>query len=191
MRYFLALLVFFIYSSMAYSQNRAESIRLCVSVLENNSRHMVSTTWEQDQLVRAIERLNKSKEVAKGKVARIDPVALESTNEPDSDVRNKGCRFVLYTKLTEVQRADEIAIPRPSAIEVGQIWGDSRAYPRDYNDVTLTYRVTREGRRENWSSGIVGAHDNEDDQTLVSQLLDQVAKRVAKEIREPRPTNPE
>jgi hypothetical protein len=192
MRSFLALLPFVVCSSIAYSQSSTEPIRVCVAALENDSAHLVSTTWEQDQLVRALERLNKSKDVTKGKIARIDPIALKSTSGADSDVRNKDCRFVLYTKLTEVQHPNEVALPRPSAAEVARVdVGDPRAYPPDYNNATLTYRVMRDGRQEDWTSGILSESGAEDDQMLVSQLMDQVARRVAKELREPHPSSPE
>src|SRR5262249_4351457 len=83
--------------SLANAQSGHKPIRLCVSSLENVSRLMVTSKWQQSQLIRAFERLNKGKDVVKGKAARIDTVALGSTDRPDPDVRGNDCEFVLHT----------------------------------------------------------------------------------------------
>ncbi|HKR86057.1 MAG TPA: hypothetical protein VJS37_17990, partial [Terriglobales bacterium] len=103
-------------------------------MLKNSSREYVNPTWQRNELIKAFERINKSKDVKKGKAAAIQAIPLESTDEPDTDVRDKECRFVLHTNLTEVRRVGEpkISVPQSSAIEVGTRAGDPRAEPGDY-----------------------------------------------------------
>jgi len=52
-------------------------------VLENRSHQAVSPEWQQKELIRALERTNKKKEVTKGTAARISVVVLESASGPD------------------------------------------------------------------------------------------------------------
>ncbi len=178
---------------IAQAQGRPEPVRLCVSTLENSSRHIVSPTWQRNQLINAFERINKSKDVKKGKVPKIETVALDSPGEPDSTVREKNCVFVLSTNLTEVFRPDRpsVSLPPPGAIQVGTEIGDSRAYPSDYHTATVNYALMRAGNLKPWASGVVTAEDRLPEETLVSQLMDQIANRVASELRKPRPSVPQ
>ena len=76
MRRLSALLFFLLLTCFAYAQNRPEPIRLCVSTLQNSSHSAVDTAWQRNQLIKMFERINKSKDVTKGKAARIDTVLL-------------------------------------------------------------------------------------------------------------------
>src|SRR5215469_5945352 len=58
-------------SPFALAAQDTEPIRLCVAVLENRSHQAVSPEWQQKELIRALERTNKKKEVTKGTAARI------------------------------------------------------------------------------------------------------------------------
>jgi len=72
-------------------------------VLENRSHEAVSPEWQQRELIRALERTNKKKELTKGTAPGITIVVLESTSGPDPKVQMEGCGFVLYTELVDVQ----------------------------------------------------------------------------------------
>jgi hypothetical protein len=193
MRRLSVLLLPIVFVSLTQAQDRQEPIRVCVSMLKNSSRQIVTPTWQRDQLIKAFERINKSKDVRKGKAARIEAIPLESTEEPDTDVREKDCRFVLHTNLTEVLRAGvpQISLPPPGAIEVGTGPGDPRAYPPDYNDATIEWQIMRAGNLEPWASGLVTAQDRLPEETLVSQLMEQIASQVASELRKPHPVTPQ
>lgn len=192
-RFFLLLLSTLFLVSIGQTQGRPEPVRLCVATLENSSRQFVSPTWQRNMLIKAFERINKSKDVKKGKVPKIETVALDSSGEPDSTVREKNCAFVLYTDLTEVFRADRpsVSIPPPGAIQVGTSGGDPRAYPPDYHSATVNYRLIRAGDVKAWASGLVSAQDPLSEDTLVSQLMDQIANRVANELRNPHASVPQ
>ncbi|MGH9641684.1 MAG: hypothetical protein ACRD3Q_04610, partial [Terriglobales bacterium] len=138
--------------------------------------------------VRAFERINKGKDVKKGKAAPIEAMPLELTEGSDPEVRDKDCQFVLYSNLTEVVRVGtpEVILPRPGAAEIGGTT-DPRAYPDDYHSATVTYRMVRSGDIADWTSGLVSAHAQLPEGTLVSQLMDEIAIRVAKELRTPHP----
>ncbi len=188
MRRLSALLPLILLMSLARAQNRSELIRLCVSTLQNSSRNVIDTRWQRDQLVKAFERTNKSKDVTKGKVARVDTVLLESNEETDPAVRENNCQFILHTNLTEVTRSgtSDIGTPRPRSIEVGSVRDDPRANGSDDVSATIRYRIMRAGELEEWASDVVTTHDQLPDVMLVSHLMDQVANRVASELRKPR-----
>lgn len=193
MRRTLALGLLAVLAYPLYAQEKLEPVRICVATMENNSRNIVNPTWERDQLVRALERTNKSKEVKKRMAPRIEAVALESSGEPDTTVREKNCEFVLLTTLTEVMQAGRpsISVPPPGAVEMGTGPGDQRTYPEDYNTATVNYDLMRAGNLKPWASGIVSAEDRQTEDVLVSQLMDQIANRVVAEIRKPHPSMPE
>jgi hypothetical protein len=187
MRRLLALLLPILLMSVAHAQNKPEPIRLCVSTLQNSSHNLVNTTWQRNQLVKAFERVNKGKDVTKGKVARIETVLLESNTETDPTVREQNCQFILHTNIVELIDAgtSDINSPRPHSIQVGSAPGDPNAGSLNENRATVSYRIMRAGELEEWSSGIVNAHDPLPDEMLVSHLMDQTANRVADELRRP------
>jgi hypothetical protein len=193
MRSLYFLLVSILLISIVHAQDKQQPIRVCVSMLKNSSPEFVNPTWQRNELIKAFERINKSKDVKKGKAAPIEAIPLESTEEPDTDVRDKECAFVLHTNLTEVLRVGEpkISVPQPSAIEVGTVAGDPRAYPADYRTATVEYRLMRAGNPETWASSLVTGEGQLSEETLVSQLMDQVANRVAGEFRKPHPSAPQ
>jgi hypothetical protein len=177
--------------STARGQKTPEPIRLCVAVLENSSSQMVATEWQRDQLIRAFDRVNKSKDVKKGKAAGIDALALQSTKGTDSDIRDKNCRFVLYTNLVEIQKVREVSVPPAGAVAAGGRFGDARADPPDYHSATIGYQVMRAGDPQEWSSGMVTAQEAQQEDTLVSGLMIEIANRVASDLRKPHPASPQ
>src|SRR5579863_4535633 len=193
MRRTLSLVVLAFLIPAVQAQEKPAPVRVCVATLKNTSRHIVSPMWQRNQLVRALERTNKSKDVKKGKAPKIETVALDSSGEPDSTVREKNCAFVLYTNLTEVLQAGtpSVSVPPPGAVAVGTRMGDPRAYPADYRSATVNYRLVPAGEPKPWDSGMVTADDSLAEDVLVSQLMDQVANRVAKTIRSPHASAPE
>lgn len=193
MRRILSLVVLTVLVPALNAQEKPASVRICVGTLENTSRQIVNPAWERDQLVRALERTNKSKEVKKGKAPKIETVALESSGEADTTVREKNCEFVLYTNLTDVFRTDQpgVSVPPPGTIQVGTGMGDPRAYPQDYHSATVNYRLMRPGNLKPWAEGMVNGDAQLNEDTLVSQLMDQIANRVAGEIRKPHASAPE
>lgn len=193
MRRILSLAVLAILVPGSYAQEKPAPLRICVATLENTSRHIVNPTWERNQLVKALERTNKDKAVKKGKAPTIETVALESSGGPDSTVKEKECKYVLYTDLTEVFQVDRpsVSVPPQGAIGVGTGMGDPRAYPQDWQSATVNYRLMRAGNPEPASEGLVSAQDRLAEDVLVSELMDQVANRVVKEIREPHDRGPE
>lgn len=170
---------------LARAQNRPEPIRLCVSTLQNSSHSALDTTWQRNQLVKMFERINKSKDVTKGKAARIDTVLLESNSETDPAVRENNCQFILHTNVLEVIDCGTYdASSRPRPIEIGSARDDSRGNAANDNRATVAYRLMRAGELEPWSSDELTAHDPLPDAMLISHLMDQVANRVADKLRE-------
>lgn len=183
-------------SCFALAAQNPEPIRLCVAVLENRSQSAVSPEWQQKELIRALERTNKMKEVKKGAAARITVVALDSTSGPDPKVKDQGCGFVLYTELVYVQRVGAIPIGTtpPGAIGTGVTIGrvdEPADMRRLMHDATVNYRIVRAGEPESWASGIVSERDTVTEDALVSRLMDQIANRAASQLRKPHPSTPE
>ncbi len=191
----LSLAVLLLFSLALAAQNN-EPIQLCVAVLENRSHHSVSPEWQQKELIRALERTNKKKEVTKGTAARIAIVALESSSGPDPKVQKEGCGFVLYTQLVDVR---SLGTPRvgtmpPGAVGTGVTVGKVDQPPdmrRLLHDATVNYRIVRGGDPESLASGIVTEKDTVTEDALVSRLMDQIANRAASELRDPHPSMPE
>jgi hypothetical protein len=193
-RFLYAFLVSILVISALQAQDKQEPIRVCVAVPKNSSREIVNTTWQRNQLIKDFERINKGKDVKKGRVAAIRAIPLESTDEADPDVRDKDCRFVLHTNLVEMLQAGErkVSIPSPGAIGIGgPSVGDSRAAPAEYRTATLEYRLTRGGEPEPWASDLVSTDGQSSEDALVSQLMDQVANRVALELQSPHSPSPQ
>jgi hypothetical protein len=187
MRQLSAVLSSFLLMSLAHAQNKSEPIRLCVSTLQNSSRTVVDTTWQRNELIKAFERINKGKDVAKGKAARIETVLLESNTETDPAVRENNCQFILHTNLVEVIDAgtSDIGNPRPRSIVIGGAPNDPRANASNDNRATVSYRIMRAGELKEWASGEVTAHDPLPDAMLISHLMDRTADRVVSELQEP------
>ena len=193
MRRILSLVILAVLVPGIYAQEKPAPVRVCVATLENTSRHIVDPAWERNQLVRALERTNNNKAVKKGKAPKIETVALESSGGPDSTVKDKDCKYVLYTNLTEVFHTDRpsVSVPPPGAIAMGTGPGDPRAYPPDWHSATVNYRLMRAGNPRPATAGLVSAQDRLAEDILVSELMDQIANRVVKEIREPHASAPE
>ena len=174
MRYLYPFLLSLLVISIVHAQDKQEPIRVCVSMLKNSSREYVNPTWQRNELIKAFERINKSKDVKKGKAAAIQAIPLESTDEPDTDVRDKECGFVLHTNLIEVLQAGDhkIGVPPPGAIDVGTTAGDPRARTADYLTATVEYRLMRAGNPETWASSLVSEEGQLPEETLVSQIMD-------------------
>lgn len=189
------LAVVFSYPFALTAQN-SEPIRLCVAMLETRSRSAVSPEWQQKELIRALERTNKNKEVKKGAAARIVPLAVDSTSDPDATVQKQDCGYVLFTELVDVQPVgtDRIGRTQPSSVGTGVTVGkvdEPLEIRRLLHDATVNYRIMRGGDPHSWSSGIVTEKDTVTEDALVSRLMDQIASRAAHELRNPHSSTPE
>ena len=185
MRRLSALVSSILLASFAHAQNNQEPIRLCVSTLQNSSRSAIDPTWQRNELIKAFERSNKGKDVAKGKAARIETVPLESNSETDPAVRDNECQFILHTNVVEVIDAgtSDISNAETHSIGIGATRDDPRAINSSDNRATVSYRIMRAGEVEQWASGEVREHDPLPDAMLISHLMDQTANRVVSELR--------
>jgi hypothetical protein len=191
----LLLAVIFVFPSTLAAQN-PEPIRLCAAVLENRSHSSVSPEWQQKQLIRALERTNKQKEVKQGAAPRIMALPLDSVSDPDATAQKQGCGFILYTELVDVQPvgASRVGTTLPGAIGTGVTLGKVDEPPdmrRQLHDATVNYRIMRGGDPHSWASGIVTEKDTVTEDALVSRLMDQIANRAANDLRNPHPSTPE
>ena len=185
----LLLAAFLSYPSVLTAQN-SESIRVCVTMLENRSHSAVTPDWQQKELIRALERTNKNKEVKKGAAARITPVAVEPTSDLDSTVQKQDCGYVLYTQLVDVHGVRNGRMGQPGAVGTGVTIGKVDEPPdmrRLLNDATVTYQIMQRGSLHSWSSGIVTEKDTVTEDALVARLMDQIASRAAHDLRNPHP----
>ena len=172
--------------SLAHAQNKLEPIRLCVSTLQNSSRSAIDAKWQRDQLIKAFERNNKGKDVAKGKAPRIETIMLDSSSETDPAVRENDCQFILHTNVVEIIDAgtSEISDPRPHSVGIGSAPNDPGGISANDNCATVRYRIMRAGEVEPWYTGEVSEHDPLPDAMLLSHLMDQTASRVVRDLQE-------
>lgn len=172
--------------SFAHAQNKLEPIRLCVSTLQNSSHSAIDAKWQRDQLIKAFERNNKGKDVAKGKAPRIETIMLDSSSETDPAVRENDCQFILHTNVVEIIDAgtSEISDPRPHSVGIGSAPNDPGGISANDNRATVRYRIMRAGELEPWYAGEVSEHDPLPDAMLLSHLMDQTANRVVRDLRE-------
>ena len=193
MRRLSCLLLSVLVTSMLQAQKKPDVSRVCVATLKNSTPQIVNATWQRNVLVKAFERINKGKDVTKGKVARIETVLLESDTETDPAVRENNCQFILHTNLIELVHSGstDMGTPRPRPVEIGSARGDPGANASDENRASVEYRVMRAGELGVWTSDVVHAHDSSPDEILVSHLMDQVASRVADELRKASSARPQ
>lgn len=187
------LAIVFTYPFPLIAQN-SEPIRVCVAMLENRSHSAVTPDWQQKELVRALDRTNKNKDVKKGSEARIMPVALDSTNDLDTAMQRHDCGYVLYTQLVDVHSDGTGRMTQPGAAGTGVTIGKVDEPPdmrRLLHDATVNYRIMQRGSLHSLSSGIVTEKDTITEDALVSRLMDQIATRAAHELRNPQPSIPE
>lgn len=185
MRRLPALLSSILVTCFACAQNRPEPIRLCVSTLQNSSHTALDPAWQRNQLIKMFERINKSKDVTKGKAAPIDTVLLESNRETDPAVRDNNCQFILHTNVLEIIHSGTYeASSRPRPIEIGSARDDPRGNAENDNRATVAYRLMRAGELDPLSSDELTAHDPLPDAMLISHLMDQVANRVFDKLKE-------
>jgi hypothetical protein len=159
------LLLAILVTSMVQAQQRPDAIRVCVFTANSTSGVAADKELQRNVLVKALERTNKDKDVKNGKAAPIEAIPLEL------EERDKDCPFVLST-------------------DVGRFGASGIALGPDA-DVTVNYRMVRSGDKKDWTSGTVSAHGQPQDKMLVLQLMEEVASRVAKELRTPRPAAPQ
>ncbi len=164
-------------------------------MLENRSHSAVTPDWQQKELIRALERTNKNRDVKKkGSEARIIPVALDSTSDLDTTTQKQDCGYVLYTQLVDVHPVGAGSAAQPGAVGTGVTIGKVDEPPdmrRLLNDATVTYRIMQRGSLHSWSSGIATEKDTISEDALVSRLMDRIASRAARELRSPHPSIPE
>jgi hypothetical protein len=186
MRQLSVLLCSILWMSLAHAQNKLEPIRLCVSTIQNSSHSAFDPAWQRNQLIRAFERSNKSKDVAKGKAPVIETIMLDSSSENDPAVSENDCLFILHTNVVEIIDAGtgDLGDPRPHSVGIGSAPNDPGAMSANDNRATVTYRIMRAGEIEPWASGEVREHDPLPDAMLLSHLMDQTASRVVRDLRE-------
>jgi hypothetical protein len=197
MRHLALLLLGFVFTSpFALAAQNPDPIRLCVALLENHSHSAVTSDWQQKELIRALERTNTKKEVKKGAAARITPIAIDSSSDPNTMVQKESCDFVLNTELIDVHPVGTggIGTSVPGAIGTGVTIGKVDEPPdmrRLIHDATVNYRIMRVGELHSWALGIVTERDTVTEDALVSRLMNQIAGRAANDLRNPHPSTPD
>lgn len=186
MRQVLILLPSILLTSLAYAQNKPEPIRLCISTVQNSSHSAIDPIWQRNQLIKAFERSNKSKDVAKGKAPRIETIVLASNTETDPAVRENDCQFILHMNVVEIIDAStpDISDSPSHSVGVGSAPNDPAGISSNDNRATVRYRIMRAGELEPWYTGEVSEHDPLPDAMLLSHLMDQTANRVVRDLRE-------
>ena len=94
-----AVVVFLMAGGMKVAaQEQSAPIKLCVAMINSHISRPLNTRFQQDRLIAALTSAKKDK---KGKLATVDPIPLQNEDpaQADPEARNKGCGYVLYTKV--------------------------------------------------------------------------------------------
>jgi hypothetical protein len=153
------------------------SVRVGVAVMQNYAGRSVPGNLERDRLVKALNQLKPDKKTHM-KVEAV-PLNGSSADEVGDEAQQKGCEYVVYTKLTELRNQTDPYQHMPGTIETNpnSQWTAPPEEP-EYR-ATVEWKLAKVG-----SPGVIDAAPFSTQQTgneidTVSQVMDQIALRVA------------
>lgn len=137
------------------------AVRVGVAVMGPGA-HTVPGTQARDELVKILDRGKTDTKLQ----LRLEPVALEGSLTPNTiaEARDKGCGFVLYTKLEHM--ASKYSMDH---------------FPTYY--ATVDYQLSRAIDGSQLALGSIDAEDSSSSRGAIWQALSKVAKKAALEIK--------
>jgi len=161
-------------------------IRVGVPIMKNQAGRSVPGNIERDRLVAALNQEKPDKKLH----VKVQGVPLEGTTPEDvgDEAKQKNCDYVVYTTLVELQASTDPSMPRPGTIQTnpGGVWSTPNPGARPLNQeyrATVEYRLFRTGNPEAISGAPFSNQQPSDEETVVSQIMNQIANRVFAEIK--------
>jgi len=165
-------------------------VKVGVPVMKNAAGRSVPGNLERDRLVAALNQLKADKKTH----LKVQGIPLEgmTPDEVGDEAKQKNCDYVVYTTLVELQSSTDPNMPQRPGSGPGTIqtnpngaWGvppGGRNLNPEYR-ATVEYRLYRTGN----PSAIAGApfsnQQPADEETVVSQVMNQIANKVWGEIK--------
>jgi hypothetical protein len=167
-------------------------VKVGVPVMKNAAGRSLPGNLERDRLVAALNQQKPDKKTH----LKVQGIPLEgmTPDEVGDEAKQKNCDYVVYTTLIELQSSTDPNIPRqqpgtmPGTVQTnpGGTWG---RVPPGGGNLNPEYRATVEYRlyRAGNPSAIAGApfsnHQVADEETVVSQVMNEIANKVWGEIK--------
>lgn len=180
------ILSFCLLSLFAFAQE-PQIVKIGVAVMKNAAGRSVPGNLERDHLVAALNQLKPDKKTH----LKVQAVPLEgmSPDEVGDEAKQKNCDYVVYTTLIELQSSTDPNMPRPGTIQTNPKggWGapnspETGAMNPDYR-ATVEYRLYRTGNPSAISGAPFSNQQAADEETVVSQVMNQIANRVFAEVK--------
>jgi hypothetical protein len=166
-------------------------VRVGVAVMQNKAGRSVPGEMERDRLVAALnqEKPDKKQHI---KVLGI-PLQGMTPDEVGDEAAQKKCDYVVYTSLVELQSSTDPTMPttRPGTIQTnpGGVWSTppgGRQLSPEYR-ATVEFRLHRTGSASAIAGSPYSGQQTANEETVVSQLMNQIANRVFAEIKKAPP----
>jgi len=190
-----ALLLWFCLLSLCALGQENRVIRVGVAVLQNKAGRSVSGEMERDRLVSALNQEKPDKKLH----VKVEGVALNgmTPGETGDEARQKKCDYVVYTSLVELQSSTDVNAqpPRPGVGTIqtnpGGVWNtppgqENRNMNPEYL-ATVDYRLYRTGNPSAIAGAPFSARQAGNEESAVSQVMNQIANRVYAEVKKAPP----
>lgn len=161
-------------------------VHVGVAVMQNKANRSVSGEMERDRLVALLNQEKPDKKLH----IKVDAVPLNglTPEEAADEATQKKCDYVVYTSLLELQSSIDSSFPqRPGTIQTNPGGGlglpsGGRPLGQEYR-VTVDYRLYRAGSTGAIAGTAFSSRQTGDEETAVSQMMNQIANRVFGEIK--------
>jgi len=186
-----ALILSFCLLSLCAAAQENQIVKVGVPVMKNAAGRSVPGNLERDRLVAALNQLKPDKK----KHLKVDGVPLEgmTPEEVGDEAKQKNCDYVVYTTLVELQSATDPNMPRqqpgtmPGTVQTnpGGTWSTppgGRNLNPEYR-ATVEYKLYRTGNPSPISGAPFSIQQPADEETVVSQIMNQIANRVFAEVK--------
>jgi hypothetical protein len=169
-------------------------VKVGVPVMKNAAGRSVPGNLERDRLVAALNQQKPDKKTH----LKVQGVPLEgmTPDEVGDEAKQKSCDYVVYTTLVELQSSADPNIPQRPGATPGTTPGTIQTNPngewgvpsggRNLNPeyrATVEYRLYRTGNPSAISGAPFSNHQVADEETVVSQVMNEIANKVWGEIK--------
>ena len=156
--------------------------------MKNDAGRSLPGNLERDRLVAALNQLKPDKKMH----FKVQGIPLEgmTPEEVGDEATQKKCDYVVYTTLVQLQSSTDPTMtqrPVPGTMQTNPagVWSTppgGRQLSPEYR-ATVDYRLYRTGNPSAVASSPVSYQQPADEETVVSQIMNQIANRVFAEIR--------
>jgi hypothetical protein len=189
-----ALILSFCLLSLCAVAQENQVVKVGVAVMKNASGRSVPGTMERDRLVAALNQQKPDKKTH----LKVQGIPLEgmTPDEVGDEAKRKNCDYVVYTTLVELQSSTDPNIPQRPGATPGATPGGIQTNPngqwgvppggRNLNPeyrATVEYRLYRAGNPAAIASAPFSNQQPADEETVVSQVMNQIANKVWGEIK--------